>query len=151
MPPITGKQRASRIPLDYYKHPDRLVRWKRWLTWGAGILTVLWVASLIPAGERSLLGPSRFSHGGLATAHKPIESDCAACHRNFAFVASRDDAGHFKGDKLCQQCHLEGDLAWHHEAHGQKVAMTPNCGRCHSDHHGLNFPLTRTLDRDCVV
>ena len=40
MPITEGKQRASRIPLDYYKHPDPLVRWKRVLAWGLAANTL---------------------------------------------------------------------------------------------------------------
>ena len=50
MPITEGKQRASRIPLDYYKHPDPLVRWKRRLTWRspASLVTVEpWNSNLI--------------------------------------------------------------------------------------------------------
>jgi hypothetical protein len=144
MSSITGKQRASRIPLDYYKHPDKLVRWKHWLTWGAAILTVLWIASVFLAGEKSILGQRRFSHGTVAVAHKPIEHDCAACHPGFGLLASKESV-----DKNCQACHLAAPMDIHHK--DQKPEMTPNCGRCHSDHHGLDFALTRTADRDCVV
>jgi hypothetical protein len=142
---ITGKQRASRIPLDYYKHPDRMVRTKRFLTWGAGLLTIVWIATaFFPTGVRSL-GDTRFSHGPVATAHQPIDSDCAACHVNFAVFASGKP---FKGDQKCQQCHYEGDLATHHAS--QKVEMTSNCGGCHSDHHGRDWNLNRVVDRDCT-
>jgi hypothetical protein len=147
---ITGKQRASRIPLDYYKHPDRMVRTKRVLTWGAGILTVVWIATaFVPTGARPL-GDNRFSHGPVATVHQPIDSDCAACHVNFAVFASGKP---FQGDQKCQQCHYGkdkdgNDLATHHAS--QKVDMTPNCGSCHSDHHGRDWNLNRVVDRDCT-
>ena len=142
---ITGKQRASRIPLDYYKHPDRMVRTKRVLTWGAGLLTVVWIGTaFIPAGPNSPLGEKRFSHGPVATPHQAIDADCAACHVNFAVFASGKP---FKGDQKCQQCHYEGTLAAHHQ---QKVDMTPNCGKCHSDHHGRDWNLNRVADRDCT-
>lgn len=144
---ITGKQRASRIPLDFYKHPDRLVRTKLYLTWGAGILTVVWlITAFIPTGANSPLGDNRFSHGPVALAHQPIDSDCAACHVDFAVFASGKP---FKGDKKCQTCHLEDDLAVHHGS--QKVDMTPNCGKCHSDHHDRDWNLNRVADRDCTT
>ena len=77
MPITEGKQRASRIPLDYYKHPDPLVRWKRRLTWGLAALTIVWIGSTFLFGAKGLLGQRRFSHGTVAVAHKPIENDCA--------------------------------------------------------------------------
>src|SRR6266542_78811 len=144
MSSITGKQRASRIPLDYYKHPDKLVRWKRWLTWGACALTVIWIGTFLVAGDKSILGERRFSHGAGAVAHKPIEHDCAACHPSFGLLAGKESV-----DKKCQECHLAAPMDVHHK--DQRPDMTPNCGRCHSDHHGLDFALTRTTDRDCVV
>src|SRR5207247_10068639 len=90
-----------------------------------------------------LLGHRRFSHGAAAVAHKPIETDCAACHADFGVLASKESV-----DSKCQTCHLEPKRDFHHD---QKESMTPNCGRCHSDHHGLDFNLVRTTDRDCIV
>ena len=144
---MNAKEIVSRIPLDYYKHPDRMVRTKRLLTWGAGILTVLWIGSVfVPAGERAVIGDRRFSHGPVANVHQPIDAECAACHVNFALFASGKP---FKGDQKCQQCHYEGDLATHHGS--QKESMTPNCGSCHSDHHGRDWNLNRVADRDCTT
>ncbi|MBI1915147.1 MAG: hypothetical protein HYS12_10470 [Planctomycetes bacterium] len=143
MPITEGKQRASRIPLDYYKHPDPLVRWKRLLAWGLSGLTVVWIASALLGGDKGILGQRRFSHGAVAVAHKPIEHDCAACHASFGLLAGKESV-----DAKCQTCHLESPRDFHHD---QKESMTPNCGRCHSDHHGLDFNLVRTTDRDCIV
>jgi hypothetical protein len=144
MPITEGKQKASRIPLDYYKHPDPLVRWKRLLAWGLAAVTVVWIGSSFLFGSKGILGQHRFSHGAVAVAHKPIENDCAACHADFGLFAGKDSV-----DKKCQTCHLEPPRDVHHES--QKADMTPNCGRCHSDHHGLDFNLVRTTDRDCIV
>src|SRR5438046_302865 len=143
MPITEGKQRASRIPLDYYKHHDPLVRWKRLLAWGLAAFTVIWISSAFLFGDKGLLGQRRFSHGAVAVAHKPIENDCAACHADFGVLASKESV-----DSKCQTCHLESPRDVHHN---QKPEMTPNCGRCHSDHHGLDFNLVRTSDRDCIV
>lgn len=141
---ISGKQRASRIPLDYYKHPDPLVRRKRLLTLVAGVVSVAWIFSLLPFAEsRGPLGMSRFSHGSVASAHASFESDCSACHVNFGLFASKHSS-----DQKCQNCHLAGDLATHHAS--QKVDLTPNCGTCHSDHHGREFSLTRIGDTGCT-
>src|SRR5437763_5176793 len=95
-------------------------------------------------GDKGLLGQRRFSHGAVAVAHKPIENDCAACHADFGLTASKESV-----DAKCQTCHLEAPQDVHHKS--QKTEMTPNCGRCHSDHHGLDFNLVRTSDRDCIV
>ena len=60
MPITEGKQKASRIPLDYYKHPDPLVRWKRLLAWGLAALAVVWMGSAFLFGDKGLLGQRRF-------------------------------------------------------------------------------------------
>src|SRR5262249_15587510 len=52
-------------------------------------------------------------------------------------------------DAKCQTCHLGDGRDVHHA--NRKLDMTPNCGHCHSDHHGRDFALTRTADRDCIV
>ena len=45
-PQQTGKQRAGRIPLDYFKHSDRIQRVKLWLTG----LAVLFVSATLTLG-----------------------------------------------------------------------------------------------------
>ncbi len=169
MPITEGKQRASRIPLDYYKHPDPLVRWKRRLTWGLAAFTVIWIGSAFLFGDKGLLGQRRFSHGAVAVAHKPIENDCAACHPSFGLTADKKSV-----DDKCRTCHLQAPWDTHHDKQKELLtpscgrchsddevelilpmrllrSMTPNCGRCHSDHHGLDFNLARTTDRECIV
>ncbi len=139
----TGKQKASRIPLDYYKKPDGVVRWKKLLTYGAGIATAVWIGSLFLFGGTKL-GQARFSHGPVAAAHQPIADDCAACHVDFALLASKQTM-----DSKCQTCHLQPPMDVHHV--GQKASLTPNCGTCHTDHKGELFNLTRAADKYCTV
>src|SRR5882724_8396552 len=109
MPITEGKQRASRIPLDYYKHPDPLVRWKRLLAWGLAALSLVWISSAFLFGDKGLLGQRRFSHGAVAVAHKPIENDCAACHPGFGLFADKKTI-----DDNCRTCHLQTPRDVHH-------------------------------------
>src|SRR5262245_30721026 len=99
MPITPDNQRASRIPLDYYKHPDALVRWKHRLTWSLAALTVVWIGSAFLLGDKGLLGQRRFAHGALAVSHKPIEHDCAACHPRFGLFANKKSV-----DDKCRTC-----------------------------------------------
>jgi len=93
--PTSGKQRASRIPLDYYKHGDGMTRRKRAWTCLALGLTILWClilipAYLIPAVNKSPVGEQRYSHGPVCKAHATIGHECSACHVSFPMLGGRD-------------------------------------------------------------
>src|SRR5262245_53745277 len=140
---MNGKQRASRIPLDYFERPDRMVKVKRFLAWLLLAGAIAWLVSLFFSSARGNLGPKRYSHGPVTAVHAPFEQDCAACHVNFGVFAD-----HHSPDQKCQECHLQGDLATHSAV--QKEGMTPNCGNCHSDHHGRDFTLRRVAEAQCT-
>ena len=74
---ITGKTRAARIPLDYYKKPDPVFRKKILLTAAAVGATIAWIVTVLPARDNSALGTNRFSHGPLCTHHQPFAHDCS--------------------------------------------------------------------------
>src|SRR5690348_2383413 len=84
----TGKQRATRIPLDYYKRPDRLLRWRRRLALAAFIVALAWLATGFAPGGRwgvrsNGLGRLRYSHGPVAKVHATWEAQCEVCHVPF--------------------------------------------------------------------
>ena len=76
MPPqVTGKTRAARIPLDYYKHPDILHTWQGRLGWIAlivplanpgGATTIHGSAAMAGPGAGHLLGTDQFGRDVLA-------------------------------------------------------------------------------------
>jgi hypothetical protein len=167
----TGKQRASRIPLDYYKKGDPLTHRKAFWTRIALLATAVWFlivfpASFIPGLDRSPVGLDRYSHGAVCRVHQAIGHECSACHVNFPMLSGRVDLADaekggrstFAGDLKCAECHLgvpkKGDsqvealLAVHHPT--LKVSMTPNCGTCHKDHKGVNHDLKRVADANCT-
>src|SRR5438552_18164033 len=77
MPQETGKQRASRIPLDYFKQPNRLERWKTRLLVAALVAAAAWSASGF------LHGNLQYARGEVAAVHATWESNCNACHVDF--------------------------------------------------------------------
>ena len=66
----TGKQRASRIPLDYFKHPDLLERWKHRLLGLAVILALGWWGL---GYLRSDSGNLRYQRGPVASVHAEFQ------------------------------------------------------------------------------
>src|SRR5262249_34949219 len=140
--PSSGKQRASRIPLDYYKHGDDVTRRKGFWTRLVLGLTVVWCLLLIPAlvlpaAKSTPVGLQRFSHGQVCRVHANIGHECSACHVSFPMLGARDPVADvlpgarstFVGDKKCLECHLgderkgkfDGYLAVHHA--NMKVEM----------------------------
>jgi predicted CXXCH cytochrome family protein len=143
----TGKQRASRIPLDYYKHPDWVQRWKLRLTVIAVVLAIAWCgASLVGAGQ----GNRTFSRGPVASVHAAWDAECSACHVPFkpmgqnAGVSTLIGGAH-ASDALCTNCH-----AGPPHSNRQKPAEVQACASCHRDHRGREASLVQLADKDCT-
>jgi hypothetical protein len=141
----TGKQRAIRIPLDYYRHPDRLERWKLRLGILALAAAVAWpVLSLLPVGgvERS------YSRGPVAAVHTTWKAECTACHTPFAPIRGDGWATGLgasnAGSEKCTTCHAGPP---HHAT--QKPGDLA-CATCHHDHRGRDASLVRVADGDCT-
>src|SRR5262245_34917215 len=81
----TGKRRALRIPLDYYKKANPLERRKLLLALIALLAAGGWIAYLFATGES---GQRAFSHGPLAAVHQNLDASCEKCHVSFEPIAS---------------------------------------------------------------
>lgn len=144
----TGKQRAARVPLDYFKHPDWLQRWKLRFTGLALVFTLAWLAI---GWVRSDQGRYRYSRGPVAAVHGAWETECQACHVSFMPMDSKEGMGHLLGlrsesDTRCVVCHKGPE---HHAS--QITEQTPGCGHCHRDHRGVDAKLARVADGDCTL
>jgi hypothetical protein len=146
---VKAREIAARIPLDYYKQPDPVFMKKTMLWKGALIAAGVWIFTMFAPGKVPVVGANRFSHGPVCRVHAAFEHECTACHVSFPFVGGKEADGAFKGDAKCMECHLSNGGATH--SPHQKVAMTPNCGVCHTDHKGANFDLRRAGNNHCIV
>jgi hypothetical protein len=152
MPPReTGKQRASRIPLDYYKRPNPMERVKGRFALLALLFTVGIVGGSFLRGDS---GKSFVSRGQVTAVHAAWNDKCEACHVDFTPISRNNIAaslfgspgGHdFASNLRCEQCH-SGTA--HHEV--QLLSATPGCGGCHRDHRGLDAKIARGPDADCT-
>jgi hypothetical protein len=147
----TGKQRATRIPLDYFKHPNRLERWKGMLALIALLVSVGVAAAawLLRDGGRPYI-----SRGPVASVHAAWDNNCEACHAGFQPINKSGATAVFFANPgshdstvnaLCENCH-NGTV--HHAS--QLDAMTPTCGGCHRDHRGRDSSLVWLPDSDCT-
>jgi len=139
-----GKQRAVRIPLDYYKRATPLERWKDWL----GLLALLvaggWLAGGLLLGDG---GDLRYSRGPLAQVHQTWEANCAACHEPFVPIQKNHWAstgqGRAQADEKCQACHAG-------PRHQTNEKSPPSCAECHREHRGRDASLVRLADAICT-
>src|SRR5262245_26128652 len=105
--PETGKERAGRVPLDYYKRPDRLERWKLGLGGAALAVVVVWLAGGLLARDGGRL---RWSRGPVADVHATWDATCEACHVPFTpmqgdtWITHRLGIGSVSDDR-CRTCH----------------------------------------------
>ena len=145
-PPQTGRQRAARIPLDYYKHPTRLDWGRGWWALGLAALVALgwWATGWLWAGQ----GQAYYSRGPVAAVHASWDSDCTACHTPFTPVGGEAWAKNFVAhahemNQKCEACHAGPP---HH------LGATPElaCASCHHDHRGRDASLVRTADGTCT-
>ncbi|MBI3893613.1 MAG: cytochrome c3 family protein [Candidatus Wallbacteria bacterium] len=120
------KALASRIELDYFKHPHPWRTAMRNATLAAPILAAVWLLLAVMQGD------DIFTSGPVATRHRMFENDCQACHEPWKGVP----------DTKCVRCH---EAPVHH---GNQT-FTPDCAGCHEEHKG-HTRLSRTNDRHCV-
>jgi hypothetical protein len=145
-PPVTGKQRAARIPLDYFKHPTFL-DWGRgwWALLIAALVALGWAASgWLMSGQ----GQTYYSRGPLTAVHATWDHDCMACHTAFTPLSGDAYAKHFVSDahamnQKCEACHAGPP---HHAEATPELA----CAACHHDHQGRDASLVRMADGDCT-
>ncbi len=156
--PGGGKERASRIPLNYYKKRDAIARWKLGLSLLAALFTLGWWATGFSLGgpglvSQNAMGRLRASHGPLTRAHATWDARCDACHASFQPIG--DDSWTRKigltsasADTRCQSCHAVLD---HHAETGKPGdTALKSCGGCHRDHQGRDASLVRLPASDCT-
>lgn len=144
----TGKQRAARIPLDYFKHPTRLERWKEWLGVIALVVSAGWLAAGLLRQDR---GDLRYSRGPVANVHQTWDANCAACHEAFVPIQSDHWAAHWmpswfssaNKEHQCTTCHAG-------PPHHASEKTPPSCAACHREHRGRDASLVRLSDHDCT-
>ncbi len=142
--PPTGKQRAARISLDYYRRGDRFARGKLWLSLLVGGAALAWAAWGLSHGA------TQHSPGPLAAVHASWEANCQACHT--PLVALRSDAWQLTADARnqidakCQKCHRTTE---HHAT--QLTSEIAQCSACHHEHQGRTARLNRMADQTCVA
>jgi hypothetical protein len=149
----TSKKRTVRIPLDYYKRPDGLARW-RWIlsglavlvaaAWGLGLGWDFWSPGAIRQRTRQLA-----SHGPLTKAHATWENECDACHAPFRPIGNSNWAAPVLGDsrqsnEQCQSCHGAGIH------HSRQDPLELACAGCHHDHQGRDASLVQLADVHCT-
>jgi hypothetical protein len=146
---VTAKQRAIRIPLDYYKRADALLWSRRLLSLAAAVVAVLWVAgSALGWGraDRSRSIGALTTHGPLARAHATWDNECEACHVPFSPIDGTSWVGRFfshprTSDAKCQACHNAAD---HHPVNS--ADDVGSCASCHNDHRGRDASLVDVAD-----
>jgi hypothetical protein len=144
----SSRQRASRIPLDYWKHRGPIDRWKLILSGMAAVLIVLvWLGArfALPGGDNAFASP-----GSIVRRHlEETKNQCSSCHVDFHPISTGNALSGVIGvSEGCKQCHKEFNAADHHA--NQSAGMTPSCGSCHHDHRGLNASLVNLPDSDCT-
>src|SRR5437870_2141286 len=107
-PPETGKQRAARIPLDYFKHPTRLDLGRGW--WALAAAAALALGGVATGWLGRGQGQGYYSRGPVAAVHATWEDNCTACHAPFTPLSGEAWAGRFVGDvhamnQKCESCH----------------------------------------------
>jgi hypothetical protein len=141
----TGKQRASKIPLDYFRHASRLDRWRWWLAIIALAATLAWIGWAVVSGKAAQL---HYSPGPLAEVHALWDDQCEACHIPFEPIKATHLPVVAKGarpaDERCRNCHAG---APHHPT---ASTMADGCADCHHEHAGRNASLVRLPDFNCV-
>ncbi len=136
----SGKQRAGRLALDYYKHQG-------WKPKSIAAVVVCVALTCVAAAMYAGRGQANFSPGPLSAAHAAWDQKCKACHTGLGSVGEQS-AQTDVAAASCQQCH---QMPAHH-ANEQLSATSPspNCVGCHLEHRGREASLTRVDDHQCT-
>jgi Doubled CXXCH motif (Paired_CXXCH_1) len=138
----TGKVRAKRITLHYFKQPHVWRRWKLGLAVLAPLLAGAWLLIYAAAGDQRI-----YTSGPLSTAHTMLATDCGACHQPERAASTglrRAEAAFFRNatNEACLTCH-DGPL------HHTNQALDLSCAHCHVEHKG-KIALADLNDRLCT-
>src|SRR5437868_3705383 len=130
------KQRAARIPLDYFRQKNALERGKLWLSAAAVVVALAYVAwgAFTKSAAAKVLSPGR-----LAAVHAMWENRCDVCHQpGSPLAADAWSIDAHASDQLCKTCHEGAD-----HSHKQIAAEVGSCSSCHHDHQGRDANLVR--------
>lgn len=154
-PRDSAKQRARRMPLDYYKGLSRL-DWTKWFLTGLAVVVaggyIAWTLGGWAIGKEH--AARQFAPAPVAGVHAVWEGQCAACH--VAGQSLRQDGqaistvaaavfGHSPAEVRCVSCHSGPS---HHA--NQLANDVWSCSGCHRDHQGRDANLTRMGDAACI-
>src|SRR3954469_20928313 len=138
------KQRAARIPLDYFRRKSVLERGKQWLAVLAVMAGIGYVAWSAFGGPETV---KYYSPGKLSAAHAMWENRCEACHQSFVPLSAGAWTGTERATDLrCQNCHQGAE-----HSHKQITAEVADCAACHHEHKGKAADIVRTADSNCTV
>jgi predicted CXXCH cytochrome family protein len=145
LPSLSGKQRASRIPLRYFR-AGRKRKLVLCLIAGAVPLAV-WGLAWLRGGE---FGAAAASPAPVHSVHAAWENQCSTCHAGTLEPTGSTNALRSwgiagSGDHLCQGCHAGPP---HHQAVPAHEMLS--CAECHRDHKGRDASLIRVADSVCV-
>lgn len=166
MPEQTGKSKALRVRLDYYRRGGWLYRF-RWIAaitallisgiYGMIVLLGVW----FPPRQTSQMSwinraARHVSTGPLASAHAHFEDQCQLCHAERFWHSIASDA--FQWDRqanlthiaqACQQCH---SAASHLGGRGTTACLQidQNCAICHQEHQGRESDLSAVASSNCM-
>jgi hypothetical protein len=143
---LSGKDKAARVPLDYFPRVGAGRRRAAWIVFGLGLLVV--GLALVSGYWRDVASP-----GPLHASHAAWENECWVCHAgtleptsssNFLYLFRRQAMT--TSDALCQKCH-QGPP---HHPGKEKAGEVVSCATCHADHKGRAAFRTRVGDARCT-
>jgi hypothetical protein len=142
--PLTGKDKAARVPLNYFRQPRR--GRKAAIIGALGVAGIALVVSLASGYWRDLASP-----GPLNMVHSAWDNDCSVCHRTLEPASSRNGLQNVLGtrevaDELCIHCHAGTP---HHPHHVK--GKPPSCASCHIEHRGRTANLSKVPDSTCTA
>lgn len=158
-PQSPAKQRALRIPLDYYKRWTALDRAK-WLITAFATLAGAAYAGWVVAGYGGGPAARQLSPGHVTLAHAAWNDRCDACHVPGAplnphaggseslrqWLTGGTTPARVLAEQKCVACH---PAASHHPK--QIADQVEACATCHHDHAGINADLKQVASERCVA
>src|SRR5262249_26701892 len=144
---LSGKDKAARVPLGYYRFLGAGRKTWAWII--VGVLLALAVGAVAVGYWKQAASP-----GPIHSAHVRWENDCSSCHSPFTPTGSNNGLNALfsskskPSDALCQQCHMGHEAQEHHAS--QIASEVESCASCHKDHRGRSAFISRPSDAKCT-
>lgn len=138
----TNPKISERFDIVLERRPNRMLRWRWWATWLAGLAAVIGVSIPYLRGDYTA-----FEARPVCRAHQHFEMQCSQCHdQRLAPIYRLAGYRSFSVSQAkCRKCHIQNSTD---HFVGLTQLRANHCVECHAEHH--DETLLKVADQTCI-